>query len=128
MRKGYNYTLTQDYRSKIYIPYADVTFNGKSEAFLIFSILFSSVATIVVLAIMLKFSLFVLIISSVFAILVVWGLHHMLHAKNEETGYNELWTFYYKHIKRYTLIITQDGEERYIARPYKERRIYVTSR
>lgn len=128
MKTGYNYSIVTIYQPKYYIPYANITFNGMGEFILLILIGVSLVSTAILIGITLKFALFGFILLLIIAIITTLFIAYFFRKKNGETGNSELIEFYYRNIKKYTLLITSKGERRFIAKKIKVRRKYVICR
>lgn len=128
MRKGYNYTISESYKAKIYIPYLGITFKGYQEILLLSAIFLSIFSSFFLLNKLFHFSFIFQFVLYLIAGSVVIMAYLFLTDKNKVSETDELRTFYYNQIKRYRMVYTDKGEKVFLNRKQKGRRIYVHKR
>ncbi len=113
-RKAYNYTIANDYKQKIIIPYINLEFIGWLP---FISALVGGLTSTICIGFVLSFILgdTAYLISAVFSIIFIGIVISFTMEVNQEIGKNKLTAFYYENIKRYHYIYDSKGEKHYIA-------------
>lgn len=125
--KAYNYSIAEDYKQKLVIPYIGVELDGWMTFFA--GIIGFITMTVVIGA---PLSLVVgnsngYLISAGLSIGVVFVIISYMNEINTETGKTKLQEFYYLSIKKYRYIYDARGNKHYIT-PRKKGVIYINAR
>lgn len=111
--KAYNYSLAEDYKQKIVIPYIGIEIDGWLS---LFAILIGIATIVVVLGVPLSFLLGSngFLMAGGFAIIVSLGSITYFQEINQETGKNHIQEFYYTNIKKYKYVYDCKGIKHYL--------------
>lgn len=124
MRSAYNYTIVEQHKQKVFIPYLGLEFSGWS---VLVCMLFGTIAGVFLLGIPLSFLMgdfgyvFALALS---ALLETAGIT-LATEIDRETGKNRLMTFYYTTIKKYRIVYDAKGRSHYLSKRKEGVRYYV---
>lgn len=124
--KAYNYSIAEDYKQKLVIPYIGIELDG----WMTFFAGLVGIATVtIILGIPLSFLFGTngYLISGGFAIVSVFVAISFSNEVNNETGKTKVQEFYYISIKKYRYIYDSKGIKHYLS-PKKKGVIYLNAR
>lgn len=123
--KGYNYSIAEDYKQKLVIPYLGIEMDGWLT---FFTALLGVITIIVVIGVPLSIIMGEMgfYIASAIAIIGVLGSISYINEINQETGKNKLQELYYTNIKKYRFVYDSSGVKHYLT-PKKEGVIYINA-
>lgn len=122
MKSAYNYTIAENHKQKIFIPYLGLEFTGWTTLLCMFGgvVLGTSILGFIFSFILGEFGyIFALGVTALTEVIVVVFITEI----DRETGKNKLATLYYTNIKKYQLIYDSKGKKHYLSRK-KEGVIY----
>lgn len=124
--KAYNYSIAEDYKGKLVIPYIGIELEGWLP-------LIASILGIITITFILGFPLSFLFggngffISLAVSLILVFAIVMYTNEVNNESGKTKLIEFYYLNIKNYRCIYNSKGDKHYI-QPKKKGVIYIACR
>lgn len=115
MKSAYNYTIVENHKQKIFIPYIGLEFSGWTMLICMFSgvLLGTSLIGTILSLFMGEFGyIFALATTTIVEVIVVT----MVTEIDRESGKNKFLTIYYTNVKKYRLIYDSHGVKHYLTK------------
>lgn len=124
--KGYNYSIAEDYKQKLVIPYLGIEMDGWLT---FFSAVLGIATVVIVIGLPLSFLMGEIgfYIALAIAIIGILGSITYINEINQETGKNRLQELYFTSIKKYRFVYDHNGAKHFLT-PKKEGMIYINAR